>query len=191
LVVLLGHTRDDQAETVLLGLARGSGGRSLAGMRRSFGIFRRPFLDLTREQTEQACRATGIEWWTDPANENPDFTRTRVRHHVLPVLESELGPGVAASLARSAYDAQQSPLAVPELLALAPALRSRVLRLAALDAGARNAELFHEHVLAIDALLTSWHGQGPVDLPGHVRATRRGETLLFEASGSSSLHQDQ
>jgi tRNA(Ile)-lysidine synthase len=127
---------------------------------------------------------------------------------VLPVLESELGPGVAASLARtadllrqdvelldalarSAYDAQQSPLAVPELLALAPALRSRVLRLAALDAGARNAELFHEHVLAIDALLTSWHGQGPVDLPGHVRATRRGETLLFEASGSSSLHQDQ
>ena len=69
--VLLGHTRDDQAETVLLGLTRGSGGRSLAGMRRAFGIFRRPLLDLTRDQTEHACRAEGIEWWTDPANDEP------------------------------------------------------------------------------------------------------------------------
>ena len=101
-VVLLGHTLDDQAETVLLGLARGSGGRSLAGMRRAWGVFRRPLLDLTRAQTEAACQAEGIDWWTDPANDDPRFTRNRVRHTVLPMLEAELGPGVAATLARTA-----------------------------------------------------------------------------------------
>ena len=102
-MVLLGHTRDDQAETVLLGLVRGSGGRSLAGMPPSVdGLFYRPLLQLTREQTEAACRAEGIEVWSDPHNADPRFTRSRIRHRVLPVLESELGPGVAAALARTA-----------------------------------------------------------------------------------------
>ena len=98
-VVLLGHTLDDQAETVLLGLARGSGARSLAGMRRSFPPYRRPLLDVTRAQTTAACAAAGIDVWLDPQNEDARFTRARVRHRVLPVLEQELGPGVAASLA--------------------------------------------------------------------------------------------
>ncbi len=195
--VLLGHTLDDQAETVLLGLTRGSGGRSLAGMRRSFGVFRRPFLDLTRAQTEQACRAQGIDWWDDPANHDPRFTRSRVRQTVLPMLEAELGPGVAAALARTAdllradtellddlaetaYAGLDGRLSVDALLALAPAVRSRVLRLAAVAAGARDAELFLEHVRALDALLTDWHGQGPVDLPGHVRGSRRDGYLVFE-----------
>jgi tRNA(Ile)-lysidine synthase len=104
--VLLGHTRDDQAETVLLGLARGSGGRSIAGMRRAFtddGVeFSRPLLDVTRAQTEAACSAEGIEFWVDPHNSDPRFLRARVRHDLLPVLERELGPGVAATLARTA-----------------------------------------------------------------------------------------
>jgi len=194
--VLLGHTRDDQAETVLLGLTRGSGARSLAGMRRAYGVFRRPLLDLTRAQTEQACRVQGIEWWTDPANGDPRFTRSRVREVVLPMLEAELGPGVGAALARTAdqlrqdvehldglamaaYDALPAPLPVDGLLALAPAIRTRVLRLAALAAGARDAELSHEHVTSLDALVTDWHGQGAVDLPGHVRGTRADGALEF------------
>jgi tRNA(Ile)-lysidine synthase len=196
-VVLLGHTLDDQAETVLLGLTRGSGARSLAGMRRAFGVFRRPLLDLTRAQTERACLAQDIAWWTDPANDDARFTRARVRHRVLPLLESELGPGVAAALARTAgllradvehlddlartaYAALPDPLPVEMLLDLAPALRTRVLRLAALRAGARDGELFHDHVRALDALVTDWHGQGPVDLPGRVRGVRRGGALVFE-----------
>src|SRR4051812_44817321 len=102
-VVLLGHTLDDQAETVLLGLARGSGARSLSGMRRSIdNLFHRPLLDVTRAQTEAACAAEGIPFWTDPHNSDPRFTRARVRQDVLPLLERELGPGVAAALARTA-----------------------------------------------------------------------------------------
>jgi tRNA(Ile)-lysidine synthase len=199
-VVLLGHTLDDQAETVLLGLARGSGARSLSGMRRSIdGLFHRPLLDVTRAQTEAACVAEGIEFWTDPHNEDPRFTRSRVRSEVMPVLERELGPGVAATLARTADqlradadhlddEAEQAlvvsrledGLSVPVLAGLSLAIRTRVLRLAALGAGSPSAELFHAHVAEIDRLVTDWHGQKWVDLPGHLRVVRRGDVLVFD-----------
>lgn len=202
--VLLGHTLDDQAETVLLGLTRGSGGRSIAGMRRDFAPFHRPLLDLTRAQTEQACRAEGIGFWSDPHNDDPRFTRSRVRHRVLPVLEEELGPGVATTLARTADQlredmealdrladtayalARQSSgdgapdavvLSVAALAETDVALRRRVLRRAALDAGAPGAELFRVHVLALDELVTAWRGQLMVQLPGHVEGTRSGDLL--------------
>ena len=189
--VLLGHTLVDQAETVLLGLTRWSGGRSLAGMRREFDLFRRPLLDVTRADTETACLAEGIEFWTDPHNGDEQFTRVRVRTKVLPLLEDELGPGVARTLARTAdqlradtvyLDAvadlalaetrSEDTLPVERLVELPEAIRRRVLRLAAVAAGSTPGELFHEHVVALDRLVTHWHGQKGVDLPGHVRATR-------------------
>jgi tRNA(Ile)-lysidine synthase len=209
-VVLLGHTLDDQAETVLLGLTRGSGGRALSGMRRAFEVYRRPLLDLTRADTETACLTEGIEFWTDPHNSDQEFTRVRVRTKVLPMLETELGPGVAATLARTAdllradteyldavaglaLDAalesdggsDQVGLSVSALEQLPGAIRSRVLRLAAVRAGALPAQLFHTHVLAIDKLVTDWHGQKWVELPGHVRASRSKDVLSFvcEPSG--------
>ncbi|WP_055750146.1 hypoxanthine phosphoribosyltransferase [Frankia sp. AvcI1] len=100
--VLIGHTLDDQAETVLLRLARGSGARSLGGMRPRDGLLRRPLLGLRREQTRAACLAERLPVWDDPTNEDPAFARARVRHRVLPLLEAELGPGIAESLARGA-----------------------------------------------------------------------------------------
>lgn len=224
--VLLGHTRDDQAETVLLGLARGSGGRSIAGMRRAYDAFRRPLLDLTREQTAAACAAEGIEPWADPHNDDPRFARVRARHHVLPVLEAELGPGVAAALARTAdllrpdmeylddladeafarlraegttqaagdHDAPHGPADGPHAAVVLPVagladlptpLRTRVLRRAALAAGAPGSELFHEHVVATEALVTDWRGQRWIDLPGHVRAQRRDGILVIGSTRGS------
>ncbi|MBD7951328.1 tRNA lysidine(34) synthetase TilS [Oerskovia rustica] len=130
--VLLGHTLDDQAESVLLGLARGSGARSLAGMAAVRGTYRRPFLGLRRTDTEDVCTANGLTWWTDPTNGVPSPgrpadprgatisgaapaasaleeepaaplpLRSQVRARVLPVLEDVLGPGVAVTLARTA-----------------------------------------------------------------------------------------
>lgn len=100
--VLLGHTLDDQAESVLLGLARGSGTRSLAGMPVRRGIYVRPFLGLRRAETVAICSAEGLQPWHDPTNADPVFTRSRVRTKVLPFLEEELGPGIAQSLYRSA-----------------------------------------------------------------------------------------
>jgi hypoxanthine phosphoribosyltransferase len=100
--VLLGHTLDDQAETVLLRLARGSGARSLSGMPRRDGLIRRPLLDVRRATAREACREAGLEVWDDPTNADAAFARARVRHRLLPALEAELGPGVAAALARTA-----------------------------------------------------------------------------------------
>jgi tRNA(Ile)-lysidine synthase len=205
--VLLGHTRDDQAETVLLGLTRGSGGRALAGMRRSFDHYRRPLLDVGRTDTVTACRVEGLEFWDDPHNADPRFLRSRVRTRVLPVLEEELGPGVAVTLARTAdalredaellddlaatsYAGLPRPLAVADLEVLATALRRRVLRLAALDAGATAAELFREHVLAVDSLITDWRGQRWIDLPGHVRVRRDDGVLLWEQGRGSEERPD-
>ncbi|HEU0132511.1 MAG TPA: tRNA lysidine(34) synthetase TilS [Mycobacteriales bacterium] len=198
--VLLGHTRDDQAEQVLLGLARGSGARSLAGMPRRRGIYLRPFLDLPRATTEAACAALGLTPWDDPANADPALTRARVRHATLPALERDLGPGVAAALARTAdllrADADlldrlaaeawpdvTPPLDVARLAALDPALRSRVLRRAAIAAGAPATALTAAHVATVDALVTAWHGQRGADLPGGLAAVRTCDTLAFRPSG--------
>jgi tRNA(Ile)-lysidine synthase len=190
--VHLGHTRDDLAEQVLLGLARGSGARSLAGMPRTRGRYVRPLLDLPRATTERACAALGLTPWQDPSNDDPRFARNRVRHAVLPVLEAELGPGVAAALARTAdllradadhldalAMAYDGGLDAETLAALPDAVRSRVLRSAVLAAGAPPTDLTAAHVAAVDALVTAWHGQGPVHLPGGLAAVRHCGTLAF------------
>ena len=186
--LLLGHTRDDQAETVLLGLARGSGARSLAGMRVRTDARLRPLLGLPRSTTVACCAELGLRPWSDPHNADPAYARARVRSRVLPVLESELGPGVAAALARSAdllradadlLDELAAEAAVAigrdggldcaRLASLRPALRTRVLHawLRSLGADDVNAD----HVAAVGALVTRWHGQGPAHLPG-VRVAR-------------------
>jgi tRNA(Ile)-lysidine synthase len=197
--VLLGHTRDDQAETVLLGLARGSGGRSISGMRRRFEHYRRPLLEVAHVDTVTACQVEGLVVWDDPHNLDPAFTRARVRRRVLPMLEDELGPGVTESLARTADQlrgdmdlldgyaeralaeaAVSDGLSVEVLHGLEGPIRTRVLRAAAVAAGAPAGETFYQHVLAVDALVTDWHGQKWVDLPGHLRARRADGVLRFE-----------
>lgn len=197
---LLGHTRDDQAETVLLGLTRGSGARSLAGMPARSGCYRRPFLELPRADVREACRAQDLRPWEDPHNSDPAFTRSRIRHRVLPVLEAELGPGVAEALARTAAQLRADSdlleawsdrawdecrrtddggLLVEDLAALPTAIRRRVLRRAALDAGCPATDLFAVHVEALDEVVVHWRGQERVDLPGGVAARRRAGGLEF------------
>ena len=202
--VLLGHTLDDQAETVLLGLTRGSGGRSIAGMRPAYDVFVRPLLDVRRFETEAACAAEEIAWWDDPHNLDPRFTRNRVRHEVMPVLERELGPGVAETLARTAAqlrpdmealdrmaEEQHAALTTADGLPLAglhaldEAIASRVLRLAALAAGARDSELFHVHVRAL-VDLAAGELSGQVQLPGHVTAERQAGHVRFRRTAVES-----
>ncbi len=208
-VVLLGHTLDDQAETVLLGLTRGSGGRSIAGMRRGFRQddgtnqpggtrFMRPLLGLTRKQTEAACTADGIEFWTDPHNSDPRFVRSRIRHTVLPTLERELGPGFAAALARTAESVREDVEALDDLACrdleelrvddgfdtlgldrADPAVKNRVIRLASLEAGALPSDLTRDHILAVADLAYGHRDDRQIQLPGHVTAYRVGTVLRF------------
>jgi tRNA(Ile)-lysidine synthase len=188
--VFLGHTRDDQAETVLLGLARGSGTRSLSGMAHHNGLYVRPLLEITRVQNEQYCEEMKLQYWNDPHNENPDFSRVRVRNEALPVLEKSIGPGITEALARSAHllrdDADAldhwakreeihldlSDMDCAHLESLPRAIRTRVIRAAIYAAGAPAGMVTLEHVSAVEALISAWSGQGALNLPGGVKVER-------------------
>lgn len=200
--VLLGHTLDDQAETVLIGLARGSGPESLWGMHPRIGFLRRPLLSVRRATTHQACRDQGLEPWSDPHNDDERFLRVRVRHRVLPMLDEVLGGGVALALTRTAdtlredaealaHFAQEQigdlvehaegglSLDVGGLGANPPALRQRIIRLAVQSEF--HTALTRQQTLEVSRLVTDWHGQGPIHLPG-IRVSREGRRLVFVAA---------
>ena len=208
--VLLGHTLDDQAETVLLGLTRGSGATSLAGMSDINGIYRRPLLGIRRAQTVAACEDQGLTPWNDPHNQDSSYTRVRIRHDVLPVLERELGPGVTEALARTAEQFKQdsavldaltseimptvftpmlgetaqsvqATLDVTALTGLPLAILNRVIRRAAGEVF--GSSLSSVHTNAVARLITDWHGQGEVHVPG-IRVERQGAHLVMTASSS-------
>lgn len=199
--VFLGHTKDDQAETVLLGLARGSGSRSLSGMASRVDRYRRPLLSITRAQTEAACEEAGIKFWQDPHNQSMEFTRVRVREVVLPTMEKEIGPGISDALARSAKllrddaDAldclsdeifsklEPASLEISKLESQPRAIRTRILRKAIYLAGAPQGSLSAEHIEPVEALITAWKGQGPISLPGGVTVARISGRLSLSKSG--------
>jgi tRNA(Ile)-lysidine synthase len=186
----LGHTLDDQAETVLLGLARGSGTKSLAGMAEVTGPFIRPLLNIASTTTDVACLEFGVEFWVDPHNSNEEFLRVRVRKNILPIMEKNLGPGISSALARSARLLREDAVALDDwasevfagldprsleierLAELPKAVRSRVVRLAIYAAGAPRGSISADHLLPVEALVTNWHGQGAADLPGGVKVVR-------------------
>lgn len=214
--ILLGHTLDDQAEQVLLALARGSGTRSVAGIPAVREPFYRPFLSLRRSETVHICDHLQLTAWLDPTNEVPGHLkgraasslidiprRTVVRDVILPSLEDHLGPGIAEALARTAQLARDDDQALSdlansvlksatvlhdthagiwdldcrELIGAPKAVRTRALQRACLDIGVPSGALAHVHIVALDELLTNWHGQGPVDLPGGHRGRRQYGTL--------------
>jgi tRNA(Ile)-lysidine synthase len=184
--VMLGHTLDDQAETVLLGLARGSGSRSLAGMTPRAGHFVRPFLRLRRATTAQVCAELGLDPWQDPHNVDRRFSRVRVREAVLPTMETELGPGIAEALARTAELVRDDNELLDRLAGEASrtaeglggtdtldcaalesqpaALRRRIIRLWLLTHGLGDLSL--RHISAVESLVIDWHGQKAIQIPG-------------------------
>jgi tRNA(Ile)-lysidine synthase len=212
-LVLLGHTLDDQAETVLLGLARGSGANSLHGMRPSTGsgtasgsgarfVYARPLLGIRRASTVQFCIDSGLTPWMDPQNLDESFARVRVRETIMPLLERELGPGIAEALARTAEqlredsdaldhfaeevaeelaDLAESGISLPvRALASNPAaLRQRLIRLAV--ESEFHVSLSRSQTLEVARLVTHWHGQKALDLPG-IRVERQGGLLIFTAT---------
>jgi tRNA(Ile)-lysidine synthase len=206
-VILLGHTLDDQAETVLLGLARGAGARSLAGMPERRGSYRRPLLNIRRAHTVRACAELGLETWQDPHNADSRYARVRVRRDALPALEAALGPGVAEALARTARQlradadclddlafaesehirgnaSDPAGIDVRYLAGLPEAIRTRILHQAAVMAGSPPGALTARHVQQAAELVTCWHGQRWADLPGGIRVRRRYGKLWFTSEGN-------
>ena len=195
--VLTGHNLDDQAETVLLGLTRGSGLKSIAGMKQVDGYLVRPLLGIEKVELQKACRDSGVDYWEDPHNQDDSFTRVRIRK-LMQRVEEQLGPGVNASLARTAAIATevddyltQSALvliessrveggfSIPVLSAAHAAVRNKALQMLCLEAGASS--ISYAHIQAVAALITNWHGQKPVSLSG-ITVERVSNQLLISQS---------
>jgi tRNA(Ile)-lysidine synthase len=199
--IVLGHTSSDQAETVLLGLVRGSGSKSLSGMSAKTGLLLRPLLGIERSTTEAFCKDSGIKYWSDPQNKDEKFLRVMIRKHVLPFLEKQLGGSVAASLVRTSdqlredntYLEAQADKSFKKyakvsgsgigfdakaLEKLPAAILNRVIKKALDSFGSESSRT---HVLAVSDLVLSWHGQKPLALPG-VRVVRKGNTVTFESN---------
>jgi len=192
--LLLGHNLNDQAESVLLGLMRGSGPRSIAGMREVTGSILRPLLSMTRDELRQACQDQGLEFWEDPHNQDPKFARVQIRQ-ILGQLENSGSQGVVQALARTAEQMHESeeiirPVIEAEMKKInnpkevdieilqsqEPAVRRRVIhKLGQLN----GAELTRTHVLEVEKLVTNWHGQKPLNLPG-ITVSRVGTHLHFD-----------
>lgn len=206
--IFLGHTRDDQAEQVLLALARGSGTRSLAGIPPKRGMFVRPILGVSSHTTAQACTDLGLEPWQDPHNEDPTYTRARVRHRIIPMLEEELGPGIVDSLARTAELAREDTEAFDEMIsemieeivehaeagiavhsgalfANPAALRNRIIRYVA--KAEFGVQLTRQHTLEVAKLVTDYKGQGALHLPG-IRVKREGAYIVMSAAPGIEDH---
>jgi len=187
--VLLAHTLDDQAETVLLGLGRGSGARSIAGMRPYDAPWCRPLLGVRREVTHAACAELGLAAWQDPHNADRRFTRTRLRHEVLPLMEEVLGGGVAEALARTASSLREDTELIDSLIdrattaaeaaegldtatltALPGPVRRGVIRSWLIAGGAIG--LTDKQIRGVDTLITAWRGQGGVAVGSALRNQR-------------------
>ncbi len=199
--VLLAHTLDDQAETVLLGLGRGSGARSIAGMRSYDPPWCRPLLGVRRETTHAACAELGLSAWHDPHNSDQRFTRSRLRHEVLPLLEEVLGGGVAEALARTATALRSDTGLIDSLIdqamstaetsdgldadvltALPDPVRRGVIRRWLISGG--GISLTDKQIRGVDRLVTAWRGQGGVAVGSTLRnqrliAGRRGGVLTL------------
>jgi tRNA(Ile)-lysidine synthase len=200
--VLLGHTLDDQAETVLLGLGRGSGSRSLAGMRPHQPPWCRPLLGVRRAVTHAACDELGLTPWCDPHNSDVLYTRARLRTEVLPLLEDVLGGGVAEALARTAAALREDcdglddlagaelddaigdrGLDASRLNRLPDALRRRVIRGWLMAGGATG--LTDDQIRRVDDLVMNWHGQGGVAVGSSLRRQR---LIAARSDGTLRLH---
>jgi tRNA(Ile)-lysidine synthase len=198
--ILLAHTQDDQAETVLMRLTRGSGAKSLSGMAQISGKYLRPFLHLRKKLVHDSLDLIGLKAWQDPANTDHQFLRVKVRHELMPKIIEVLGESAISSLDKTSQllrldnqaleelaqqffesqkDVKTNGLEISELEKLPEAIRTRVLRIFAIASGVHPGPFSFEHIEAIDALVKNWHGQGNVDLPGFIQATRVDHSIRF------------
>lgn len=227
--VLLGHNANDQAETVLLGLARGSGARSVRGMPRTGTLpgyadvpMIRPLLDMSSQSLKQVCIELGVEWVEDPTNgiesewraaDGSMLVRSAIRHKIFPVLENIFGAGIVDSLVRTgallgcdddalteyarealrktlceaASGTGDVALSCADLREYPQAIRTRVVRAAALQAGARHGELFFSHISALDKLVIGKENNLQVDLPGARAHKNHGILIISPGQSPASI----
>ena len=175
------HTADDNAETVLMHLIRGTGLKGLGSITPVRGNLIRPMLNVTREDVEQFLAEYAVDHIHDSSNSTDEFLRNRLRHHVMPLLKQEnpkLSQNLSAMALRLRMDEQflsqsaqeRLELGVSELKQLHPAVRSRALEQFLKKEGVREPE--HTHIAMVEALLFSDKPSAKANLPGNVTVSR-------------------
>lgn len=201
--IALGHHCNDQAETVLMNLLRGSGVRGLGGIPPVRDRIIRPLIDCSREEIERYARQEGIPYVEDSSNKGLLYSRNRIRLELLPELAKRYNPRVARALASAAtileaedtllnaMTEQELPavlisrsderlvVSIPRMTSLATALRWRLIRRLAEYLRGDRAGLSFQQTLAIDRLLLPEGSRGPVQAPGGIHATRVGDRLVL------------
>lgn len=202
--IALAHHSEDQAETVLFHLCRGSGIRGLAGIRPVDGRLIRPLLYLTRDEIEEYLRLEGISWCTDETNLDPSYARNRIRLSILPELTETINAGTTRHLCEIAEDAaevedyleeetgkalascrQKNTLLVGKLLSLPSLLEKRVLQEMLTECAGHRKDLTRAHVEALLGLAEK-PGNGQLDLPYGVTCRKSYDVLIFERDGEKS-----
>ena len=182
------HTADDNAETVLLHMVRGTGLKGLGGIAPINGNVVRPMLSCTRQDVEAFCAEWCLTYITDSSNETDNFLRNRLRHHVMPLLQMEnpqFFENTSAMALRLRQDedclsglAKDGPLDVEGLKAVHPAIRSRMLESFLKASGVREPEAVH--IAQTEALLYSDKPSARISLPGGVTVARCYQFLKTE-----------
>lgn len=186
------HTADDNAETVLLHLVRGTGLKGLGGIAPINGNVIRPMLSCTRQDVEVFCEEWCLQYVTDSSNETDDFLRNRLRHHVMPLLREEnpkFSENTSAMALRLRQDedclsglAKDGPLDVEILKSMHPAVRNRMLEQFLKAGGVREPEAVH--IAAVEALLYSEKPSARISLPGGVTVARCYDFLKIQEKAS-------
>lgn len=199
-LVVTAHTADDQAETVLLRLLRGSGLDGLAGIPPERPPYVRPFLGVSRSETRELAALVGLPWTDDPANEDLRLLRNVVRRRVIPLLEGEVATGLRPSLARSAAVVRSElavldaladrirvhpvrggfRMAAGEVVAAEPAVAARAVRRAL----AAHRPPYPPGGGEVEAVLAAARGGGGADLGGGWRVSRAGASVTVTRSGA-------
>ncbi|MBQ9149203.1 MAG: tRNA lysidine(34) synthetase TilS [Oscillospiraceae bacterium] len=184
------HTADDNAETVLMRLTRGTGLKGLGAIAPQNGNVIRPMLSVTRQQVEDFLAEYAVEYITDSSNHSDDFLRNRLRHHVMPLLAAE-NPRIAENLSAMALRLRQDEEAlaelaaarepdIPTLRAMSPAVRARALEGILKDSGVREPEA--EHIALAENLVFSDCPSASADFPGGINVGRCYDRLAVKRS---------
>lgn len=197
---LIGHTKTDQAEQVFLGLLRGSGTRSLSGIRKTRGVYQRPFIDsLSREDTQKVCEENNLDYWCDPHNDVLEYKRVSVRKMIKNV-EKSTGQNIVEPLVRTAQisaedaealdfyaeisytKAEEADWNVEILNNMPTAVRKRIYRKKLVELGANSESIGFKITNRIDELITSWHGQKEIYISNGVQVIRKNGYMSFNVS---------
>lgn len=196
--IAVAHNKNDNCETMLMRFFRGTGVKGLGGISPVRGNIIRPLISVDRNAIEEYCDENSLNYCTDSTNNDTEYTRNKIRHNIIPLIEKEFNPSIVDAMyktaeimageeeymdrqARMAYSycaVGDKVLSVEKLLDLDKVILKRVLRLGFIDFSADLHDVYYEHIKSVESLLYKKNGK-VVQLPHNLRASRINNCIIF------------